>query len=111
MLSGHALGVSLGERQQCFRLLNRSNGRQIRKQRFEVRVRFDAVRLSRLDQAVQIRAGVRAGDRVSEEPVFPAHDKRPHRVLGEVIPLGQASRLSMRSRPSVVYGVSFSHCL
>ena len=46
---------------------------------------LDAVGFRGLDQAVEIRAGVDAGDGLAEEIVFPANDERPDRVLGQVV--------------------------
>lgn len=44
--------------------------RQLREQPDEIAVWFDAVRLARLDEGVQVGAGLHAGDRIGEQPAL-----------------------------------------
>jgi hypothetical protein len=50
----------------------------------EVGVGLEVAGLGRLDQAVEVRAGLRASDRVGREPVLPSDDARTDRDLDEL---------------------------
>ncbi|KWC46450.1 hypothetical protein WL51_29500 [Burkholderia ubonensis] len=57
-------------------------------------IRLDAVRLARLDQGVQVGAGLRAGNRIREQPVLAADGK-----LAFILPL------SGKKLKSIIVGI------
>lgn len=48
-------------------------------------MRFDTIRPGRLDEAIKVGTGVGAGNCVAEQEIFSANDKRPDRVLDQII--------------------------
>ena len=66
------------------RLIDRCRLWQLDEHGLEIHVRLDAIGICRLDQAVQIGAGIGTGNRIATEPVFAADDEWPNIYSGSV---------------------------
>ena len=58
--------------------------RQLREQPGQIAIRLDAIRLARLDERVQVGAGLRASNRIGEQPALAADGERSDRVFTQV---------------------------
>lgn len=88
--------------QQRLDILHGFRRRQVTQHAPQPRVRFDPVRLGRLQHRVDDSAGVGAGHRVAEQPCLAADDERPDRVLGAVMPSPGLRQLSWPVKQVIV---------
>ena len=90
--------------QQSFDLFDDGSLRRLGRYFPEITVRLDLVGLCRLEQAVEVGAGIGAGHGVAEESVLAADDERPDRILGQIVVDSEPSVLDVNDelRPLLV---------